>query len=453
MTGEDGRHVCEAMLPHEAITGRCVPGGVIARQRQRNLGRLVRAMSIAAGTPGGAYQADVLRSYLACEGPRVARLAFYRWFDAPRARVMAALAERALAYARAQPVDLWGLLAAVPDGDSVDATTVPVRDALREEFPGPGADAALKVHNVLSVGGGAPRRDHVSPAREHESRHLQSAAAWQGGGLLAALASARLARLQACHESGVRCVIRRKDHGKPKVDPMARGQVPAAFFPGTARDAVREDHVLSRDGRAIDADGRVGHSKHPLPLRLLGVHTPKGDGFFLTTRPPRIGPRQVADLYRVRWEVERRITVDKSVHRLDQSDAERPCAVTTRLHASRMAAMSAALLAHRPHVKTRPPHAGGPRTEAPLPPRRLALPLAVSCQAMAPAFDRQGAAAKRRWQQIAAWLRPSGKAPNWRRRPSGLEQLRGWTRQPVVQTPANRRHIQAAASVDTYAPK
>jgi hypothetical protein len=37
---------------------------------------LVRAMVIAAGTPGGAYQADVLRSYLEFEVPRVARSAF-----------------------------------------------------------------------------------------------------------------------------------------------------------------------------------------------------------------------------------------------------------------------------------------------------------------------------------------------------------------------------------------
>jgi hypothetical protein len=54
-------------------------------------------MGISAGTPGGAYQADVWRSSLECEGPRVARSACYRWVDEPLERFMAALAEPALA--------------------------------------------------------------------------------------------------------------------------------------------------------------------------------------------------------------------------------------------------------------------------------------------------------------------------------------------------------------------
>jgi hypothetical protein len=71
------------------------------------------------------------------------------------------------------------------------------------------------------------------------------------------------------------------------------------------------------DGRAIDADVRVGGGTNPLPLRLVGVQTPQGDGFFLTYLSPRIGPRQVADRDRVRWELERSIKLDTSVHRLD----------------------------------------------------------------------------------------------------------------------------------------
>jgi hypothetical protein len=80
-------------------------------------------MVISAGTPGGAYQADILRSYLECEVPRVVRSAFYRWFDAPLERFMATLAERALAYARAQQVDLSGILAGVNDWYIVDERT------------------------------------------------------------------------------------------------------------------------------------------------------------------------------------------------------------------------------------------------------------------------------------------------------------------------------------------
>jgi hypothetical protein len=97
---------------------------------------------------------------------------------------MGALADRALADARAPPVDLPGPLSGVKDWSIVSSTPVRVRDALQDEFPGAGDYAALKGHTVLSVGGGAPVRDHFSPARAHDSRHLQSDASWQGGGLL-----------------------------------------------------------------------------------------------------------------------------------------------------------------------------------------------------------------------------------------------------------------------------
>jgi hypothetical protein len=276
MTGDEGRQVFEAMLPQGEIDRLCAQFGVIERQRKWQVGMLVRARVISAGTPGGAYQADVLRSYLEFEVPPVGRSAFYRWFDAPLERFMAALADRSLTYARAQPVDLSGPLCGVTDWDLVDATIVRVRDALRQECPGTGGYAAIKGHKVLSVGCGAPVRDHFSPAREHDSRHLTIDASWRGYGLLADLAYASLDRLQACDTDGVRSVIRLKDHWKPKVDSLARGQVTEAFLPGADLDALLEDETLVLDGRAMDADVHVGRGKARVDARVVGVQTAKG---------------------------------------------------------------------------------------------------------------------------------------------------------------------------------
>jgi hypothetical protein len=152
----------------------------------------------------------------------------------------------------------------------------------------------------------------------------------------------------------------------------------------------------------------------------------------------------------VRWEVELSIRLDKSVNRLEAIDAERPCSLKTLLHASLIASTIAAILAHTHNLKTRPQQPGAPRLEAPLHPRRLALQLAVSCQAIAQAFDLKGDEAQRRWDKIAAILTHSGKDPNWRRRPSVLDQLRGWKRQPIARKKANSRdvspgHVKAAA--------
>jgi hypothetical protein len=54
MTGAAVRQVFEAMWPQEEIDRLCQACGVIERQRKLNLGMLVRAMVISAGTPGGA---------------------------------------------------------------------------------------------------------------------------------------------------------------------------------------------------------------------------------------------------------------------------------------------------------------------------------------------------------------------------------------------------------------
>lgn len=54
MTGDEVREVFEARWPQEEIDRLCQQCGVIERQRTLNLGMFVRAMVIAAGTPGGA---------------------------------------------------------------------------------------------------------------------------------------------------------------------------------------------------------------------------------------------------------------------------------------------------------------------------------------------------------------------------------------------------------------
>ena len=90
MTGAAGRQRFEARLLQDVMDRLCQPCGVIARRRTRPRGMVGRAMVMSAGTPGGAYQADVGRAYLECAGPRVTGAACERWFDQPRAAGLAA---------------------------------------------------------------------------------------------------------------------------------------------------------------------------------------------------------------------------------------------------------------------------------------------------------------------------------------------------------------------------
>ena len=138
MTGDEVREVFEAMLPQEEIDHFCQPFGVIERQRQLTLGMFVRAMVISAGSEAAPIRRMSCAPIWSLRCPRVARSACSRWFDAPLEQGMEALAQRGLAYAHAQQVDLSGPLCGVKDWYIVDSTTVKGADALRRSVPGLG---------------------------------------------------------------------------------------------------------------------------------------------------------------------------------------------------------------------------------------------------------------------------------------------------------------------------
>lgn len=440
MEGKDVKEIMESVLPTEEIDRLCRELGVVERERKLNVGLFVRTMVLAAGTPSGARQSDVLRSYVESGGAPVARSAGYRWFDAELEALMERLAERALALARAEKVDLPGVLGGVTDWLIADSTTVRLADELIDEYRGAGTYAALKVHKLLSVGTGAPVGYHFSPAREHDSLHLKIDESWAGKGLLADLGYASLERLRACIRHDVRFVIRLKVNWKPRVHELHRGDVQKTFFAGTDLDALLEDDALLLEGRAIDATVELGQASNPVRVRMVGVPSPKGYCWYLTNLPRKIGPVQVGTLYRVRWEIELSMKLDKSVHHLAQAGethSNNAPAVRALLHASLIASVIAGLLVHRHNVKTIPTD-GKRRSTPPLHVRLLALQLATSAQSAANAFEFKGKKAIEAWERLALVLTHSGKDPNWRTRPSVLDELRGWL--PAPKTPRAKKN-------------
>jgi hypothetical protein len=97
-------------------------------------------------------------------------------------------------------------------------------------------------------------------------------------------------------------------------------------------------------GNAIDADVTVGSER--IPMRLCGTHVPhRGYCFYLTNLSRSLGPRQVADIYRVRWEIQLNNKLDKSSHRLDEIDARTPAVVNALIHPT-IASVLVGLIVH-----------------------------------------------------------------------------------------------------------
>ncbi len=440
LTGAGVREVFETILPDDVLLPAIRAAGLQERERKMNALLFLRSMIISASTGYGGRQADAMKIYFESGAKKVVRGAFYSWFGRPLEQVLDVVRNRALAYAAAQPLDLPGLLGAeVRDWHIVDSTTVKLDDALKDEYPGTGDYAALKIHKRFSVGIGTTIGYHLSPAREHDAPHLKVDESWRGLGLLADLGYASLDLLQSCERHGVQYVIRLKENWKPKVDHVARGSVRGVLLPGHDLDLLLDSETLVLDGKVIDADVRVGSGAREVRCRLVGVPTDKGYAFFLTSLPPRIAARSVADLYRVRWEIESDNKLDKSCFRLDEIGARTGPSVRALLHASMVASIMVCLLAHQHRLQEAPPpRTGTERKKPPIHAQALARMVTCCAQSVARAFELSGRAADKEWDRLAV-LFGDETDPNWRRSPSILDQMRGWK-----VTPGKPRSARAA---------
>lgn len=433
LTGADVREIFEAVLPEAALREAMMAAQFQQRERKLDALALLRTTILTAASGSGGRQADVMKAYFRSGAPKVVRGGFYGWFGPAFERTMDAVCRRALAFAAAEPLDLPGALGAyVRDWHIVDSMTVQLEKELQEEYPGAGDYAALKVHKRYSVGVGTTIAFHLSPAREHDAPHLTIDESWRGLGLLCDLGYASHDLLRACAEFDVRYVIRLKENWKARVTHIARGQEAATFVAGTDFDQLRAEGVIRLDGRVIDLDVDLGSGRKTFRARLVGVHTDKGYCFYLTNLPPKAAPRTVADLYRIRWEIELDNKLDKSCHRLDEIGARTGPAVRALVYASIVASILACLVVHRHRLREAPPpRKGTERTKPPIHAQGVARMMAVSAPCIARTFDLRGKAADAEWEQQASCFRWETD-PNWRRRPSILDQMRGWRVTPGV---------------------
>jgi hypothetical protein len=430
------KEIMETVLPGSVLKKAVEAAKFEQRARKRDALTLLRAMIMSAASPSGGRQADIMRTYFENGAPEVARGSFYDWFGPALEEVMAELSRSALHFGQQQPVDLPGILGCVKDWLIVDSTTVRLHDNLKDLYPGTGDYAALKVHKTLSVGRGTVVDYHFSPAKEHDSPHLELDESWRGMGLLVDLGYASMQRLRDCQRFGVSIIMRLKKGWKPKVQRIVRGHLSKTFLPGTDLDIVLDDPALIL-GNCIDVDVTVGADA--LPLRLVGVLKPKrGYFFFLTNLPRSIGPRQVTNLYSVRWEIELNNKLDKSSHRLGEIDARKPSAVRALIHATMISSLLVGLIVHR-YNEAVAQRCEGVRTEPPLHHGLVARMLSTCSVRIAEALELEGESADAAWEHLVGVIVHAGKDPNWRRKPSILDQLRGWKPAPPGRTKRARK--------------
>jgi putative transposase len=432
MTGDSLRAHLRETLSIDAIRALADKYGVQERERKLNVFEFVVALILSGGTHEGGRQYDILRTYIENGAEHVRRGTFYGWFTAPLLDLLTELLHRAIAIGQQQPKLLPGILGGVSDWRIVDSTTIRLNDALVGDFPSTGSYAALKVHKEWSVGTGNLVAYKITPAREHDSPHLDVGESRRGTGLLMDLGYACLARLAACETHDVKYVIRLKENWKPKVNRLVRG----SDFPELAEEAdfdtLFDEEVIVLDGQAIDADVTVGRNALRVRSRLVGIPTPKGYCFFLTNVPRKThGPHQVGDLYRVRWEIEIDNKVEKAGARLDEITARKPVSAKVLVLATLLNATIARTIvqSEKLAIVTEKKSAEDPASRAPLHPILLMRALSSAHGTITRLLwstDEQPFV----WRELMLRLRDLGSDPNWRRRPSVLDRIQGLTAPP-----------------------
>jgi hypothetical protein len=433
MTGEVLKKHLQAVLPLKRLVEVAKEYRFVQRERELDVVQFIIALVLTGGTHEAGRQFDVLRRYVEGGAPRVVRGAFYAWFTEPLERLLADLLGRAIAVGQAQPKLLPGILRGVTDWRIFDSTTIklPNDPELQKEYPGTGEYAAIKIHKEFSVGTGNPVGYQFSPARDHDSPFLVVDEARRGTGLLMDLGYASLARLADCDTYDVRYVMRLKDNWKPRVDRLVRGSISAAVIDGDDFDVLLDQDVLCLDGRAIDADVTLGRGGQSVRSRLIGIPTPNGYCFFVTNLSRGThGPKQVGDLYRVRWEIEIDNKVDKSGARLDEIEARKGVSVRILLLASLLNTTIARTIVQSEKLAIRKDRAPAQAARRPpLHPIQLMRALA-SMNATVIRMLQQPDAGTTDWNWLMATLRHLGHDPNWRKRPSVLDTIQGLTAPP-----------------------
>ena len=427
------RETLQAVLPADVIETEARTLGVIERIRKCEVVPLVDSLVLSSGSDDSGRLADAYRRYRREASQSVVRGGFYHWMDDETARLMEALVDRACEYVASLPAHLPGLLGGVEDWISVDSETVTLRSALAEVYPASGSAAGIKVHKELSLGRGCMVGYEFSPAREHDSPHLTVNERFRGKGLLVDLGYVSLKFIRDCERYDVKYVIRLKENWKPKLQRVTRGELTAEVLPGTDLDAALDDEVILLDGRCIDADVVIGRGRCAVRARMVAIPLPKNEDneipylFFLTNLSRRNhGPKQIGDLYRIRWEIECDNKLDKTGARLDQITATTPSSVRILLCAALLYSLLADLLVHR-DLLDRVQKDDTP--QAPL--HRLLVAHALRAEHVAlliALLDPKTSG--ERWDKLAYDIDEDGRDPNWRSRPSVLDRLLGQTAPP-----------------------
>ena len=338
------------MLDPERILALAEDMRISQRKRVHHAGLVIDSLILSAlqrATDTEGQWLDAQRTYEMLGGARSGKTSFRNQVRKLRP-VMHRLLRRRLSALVLQAKDeqLRGRLAHFRDVLIPDGCAFKVAKALSGMYPG--TEAELELHAVYSVGAGGCVSVERSAGSVHDSDGLHPAR-WEAGALYI---------WDLGYNSYERIVeaVRAGAHVLQRLEKSANPMVLASYGPsGARRELCNEDGKPMRlkkarafgsvhAQRVLDLDARIEAEGHRVVMRVVCVPFGGEERYYLTTLPRSLfTPHDVADLYRVRWEVERFFRGWRGALRLDEVGR---LAHAESLDAAVTASLLAAALAH-----------------------------------------------------------------------------------------------------------
>lgn len=324
--------------------------GFQKRVRNLELFPFLHTLAFGFGVAGSRRVSALWQSYRTVAKGPLSKTAFYDWLTKP---TIVPFLQAVIAEVSGQLQNSGGRLAGAlgqfKELFSTDSSTIALPDALRKVFPGSrknSSPATVKLHVVQQVKG-AGIRSSSTQITDGKTSDLKAfkVGPWVRGCLflfdLGYYSFRRFARIKS---HGGFFISRLKTNGNPVIV--------QSFLTHRGRKievvGKKLQTVLQRLRRqVIDFEVEVKYetksgSKKPLRLRLVGIwnHIDKCYHLYLTNvRPEQLTAEQIADAYRLRWQVELLFREMKGVHRLEEIPGENPVMVEAMIYASILSAL------------------------------------------------------------------------------------------------------------------
>jgi len=338
------------LLDPERLAARAEDLRLKERDRVHHIGLIVTALVLSSMQRSSDTQGrllDARRTYEAIGGAVSGKTSFRNNVIKAIPLMRDALSRRLRQLAAATTdLEMRGRLAAFSDVIIPDGCAFKLASALSNIYAGTSQPAELKLHAVYSVCAGGATSAKMAPGSEHDSDGFWPET-WEEGALyIWDLGYVNNARFVDAARAGAHVLQRLKGTMNPVVL--------ASYGPeGARRDLTTGGRVRLQDAcalglvhkqRVLDLDVEILDSGHRTVLaRVVCVPFGGDDRYYLTTLPRHVfSPHDVAELYRIRWEVELFFRGWRGALRLDEV---RRLASPESLEAMVLAALLAAVLA------------------------------------------------------------------------------------------------------------